>query len=229
MKDELLHTASHDLKSPLAAVNLNLELIRRHGTVADERGAEYLQRIEGSLSWMEKLITDVLDLAKLETGRALDIKLTSLNPVLEAALADFKSIAQNKSISLQVNLQEKSPEVPIDPILLRQALDNLLSNAIKFTEPGGEVTMSADQSPTSLHISVRDSGIGIDPKHVPHLFDRFYRVNHDRTSAVDGTGLGLAIVDRIVTQHGGQVQVTSAPDAGSTFEITLPLALSDSA
>ncbi|MFN8376432.1 MAG: tetratricopeptide repeat-containing sensor histidine kinase [Anaerolineae bacterium] len=222
MKDELIGTASHDLKSPLSSMMLGIDMLREHGRLDDRIGQTLLDRLDTSAERMRELISNLLDLAKLETGQELRMSEVALRPFLADAVETFQALAQQRQIMLTLELPEGDILISGDGLRLRQVVDNLLSNAIKYTPDGGRVVVLAEAHSEEVVVRVRDTGIGIPSQALPHLFERFYRVNDQAHAAVEGTGLGLAIVKSIVEQHGGRVWVESQPAAGSTFSFSLP-------
>ncbi len=223
IKDDVMHMTSHDLKNPLNNVKTAVHLLRKHGRLDDNEGVEYLDILEMSVKQMHGLIEGILDLAKIETGLALKLKPVDLRPFLEDNLFVFNLAAQRKSISLHFTPPERDLVVYIDPERMEQVFQNLISNAIKYTPDSGSVELAAYVQTDSVVIQVRDSGLGIPEADLPHLFDKFYRVNRDDHMKTEGTGLGLSIVKSIVGQHGGKIWVDSKVGHGSTFNVLLPL------
>ena len=218
MKSEFIFSATHDLKNPLASILLNVHLLRRR--IASEN-AEYLDKIEKQTQRMSNLIANILDLAKLETGSAIQLELASLSLLLEDLFEDYQPIAQDKKIDLHIQL-DTDPIFYFDTANLQRALSNLLSNAIKYSPTGGRVTVTASIVGESIHIEIKDRGIGISEADLPHIFKRFYRVNSSAADSIEGTGLGLSIVKSIIDQHGGSIAVKSATGRGTTFTVRLP-------
>lgn len=223
MKDEVMQMTSHDLKNPLNNVKTALALLRRHGSIEDERGKEYLDILEMSADQMQSLIGSILDLARIETGMALNREQTQLNPFLQKVHASFHFPAQDKRIELSFEALQDDVMVELDPERMDQVLHNLLSNAIKYTDTGGSVTLSATASGETVRIIVADTGMGIPEDDVPHLFEKFFRVQSESHLEAEGTGLGLSIVKSIVEQHDGEIHVTSVYGEGSTFTVELPV------
>lgn len=224
LRDEFVSTASHDLKNPLANIKLSADLLRR----AAERGDAQLQQkhlhnIATQVDRMQQLITDLLDIVKLETGRALVYERVPMEPFLQHVVEDFALAAQEKQINLRYQLSTAVTSAVLDHQQFRQALHNLLSNAIKYTPAGGEVVLASMAEDDTLLVEVRDTGLGIPAADIPYLFDKFYRVTNPDHMAIEGTGLGLSIVQTVVHQHGGAVDVTSEFGRGSTFRIRMPL------
>jgi signal transduction histidine kinase len=144
--------------------------------------------------------------------------------LLRETIELFTPMAEDDAITLQAQLATTLPAVPVDAVRLRQVLHNLLANALRHTPAGGTVTVASAATAAALTITIRDSGEGIAPEHLPHLFDRFYRADRARARDTGGAGLGLAIVRAIVQAHGGTVTAHSAGmGQGSTFVVTLPL------
>jgi signal transduction histidine kinase len=223
MKDDILNTTSHDLKSPLTSLDLNLQLLRRHGRIDDERGQHLLSRLEATTRQMRSLITDLLELARLETGRSINIESCDLVQLIQDALAVHQPSAQQKNIRVQVHSPISSLMLRLDARRMSQALDNLISNAVKYTLAGGTVEVQIQLATNEVMVRVADTGIGIPPEALPHLFERFYRVQDKLHLAVEGTGLGLPIARTIIEQHGGKIRVESEVGVGSSFSFNLPL------
>lgn len=223
MKDEVLNTASHDLKSPLVGIKQTVYSLRQHGRLDDSYGQQLLTEIEKTVSQMGHLISSVLDLAKLETGRALELKTDDVIPVIRSLIDEMREAAQRVGISFNADI----PNVPLmatfDQDRLYQVIRNLFTNALKFTPSGGRVHLWVREDIDHLSLSLADTGIGIPEYALPFVFERFYRVPEEDHRRVDGTGLGLALVKMIIENHGGTVAVESKVHEGSIFTITLPL------
>ncbi len=223
LKDDLINTASHDLKNPLASIFLSLGLLQQHLADHDLRIQKLLGRLKRDADRMRDLISYLLDQSYLETGSPLRLESLLLEPFLQHAIDDVQVLAGQKSISLHVSC---SPlRVRIDPQRMRQALNNLLSNAIKYSPPGTRVDLTAQAEGEHLRLTVADAGIGIPAESLPHLFQPFYRVKHPDHQAQEGRGLGLWIVLSIIEQHGGTIEVTSVEGKGTTFIAMLPNAI----
>lgn len=220
MKDEVLQTASHDLKSPLNSIYLTVDLLKRQSLTP--RQLNYTERIIRSADQMRTLIVDLLDLAKIATGRALSKEVTQLVELISQVIQAHHDIAERQEVNIILQAPEPSLKLPVDAERLRQVIDNLLSNAIKYSPPGATVTITVTPRDSDCLIQVIDEGPGIAPEHHARLFERFYRVDSSREK-VEGTGLGLAIVKSIVESHDGHTGVKSRPGHGSTFWFSLPL------
>lgn len=223
MKDEFLGTAAHDLKSPLSSILLSVDMLENHLDAGRmDRLRETTARIRNRVYWMRDLITDLLDIARLETGQGMEREVISLAAILEEARSDNARALEAREQTLDIDLPPDDLSLQADPHQLKRMFDNLLSNAIKFTPQGGTITVGVSAEPGTLTITVGDTGIGIDPADLSHIFDRFFRATSARDRGIEGTGLGLAIVQAIVEQHGGEITVSSEAGAGTTFSITLP-------
>lgn len=225
IKQDLINQVTHDLKSPISSIFFSLELVRRHGRVDDDKGKMYLNRIAASSNQMRKLVADLLDVVKLETGYSLQLQTTRLVPFINSLIEALLPDAEHKSIELRLDLQAIDPDSTVewDQEQMRRVFNNLLTNALKYTDVGGKVTVTVAQTNTEWLITIADTGIGIPEEALPRLFDRFFRVQNTDDNPVEGTGLGLYIVKSVVEQHGGRVRAESEYGRGSKFFVTLPL------
>lgn len=223
LKNDFVNTVSHDLRAPLTAISGYAYLL--HQEPLGPTGVEALAQIDAAVERMIRLIRDLLDLGRIESGLGFNKRPLDVEVVLKAVAAEMQPIATSKGLTLRLYaLNEQVPLVSGDPDRLHQALVNLVQNAIKFTPPGGEVALSAERLTGYLAISVSDNGPGIPPADQPYIFDKFYRVGQRarETRQAEGSGLGLAIVKRIVEQHGGRIELISALNRGTTVRISLP-------
>ena len=220
---EFVSNVSHELRSPLASVSLMAETLE-DGAIADEAVArDFLGRIRREVDRMNALVEDLLELARIESGREPEPHApVQLAPVMEEAVAQFRARAAQKRVRLEHETPQHLPAVMADQNRIGQVLTNLLDNALKWTEAGGAIRLWAEEQATAVHVSVRDTGAGIAPEDLPHVFERFYKV--DRARRDGGTGLGLSIVKHIVQMYGGEVSAQSRLGEGSTFSFTVPLA-----
>lgn len=224
LKDELLLTATHDLKNPLGSIAIWVGLMRYTLPESTPAQEQALSGIERATEQMRGLIHDLFDFARLETGRALSPSQHDLLSFLVIALHQFDSLAQHRQIRLTFVAQAGDAEVSFDPRRLKQVVENLLSNALKYTPAGGSVTVRISLNETHATVTVVDTGYGIPAEALPHIFEPFYRVQDDQHREIEGTGFGLAIAKAIVEQHGGEIWVESTVGQGSTFGFSLPLA-----
>jgi signal transduction histidine kinase len=171
---------------------------------------------------MANLVQHLLDIGRIEAGVGMEIEPCSMNEIATRAASVLRPLAEQKGLDFELNLPEALPMVKGNALRLEQVVNNLVSNAIKFT-PQGSVSVSTWSEEDHVLVEVRDTGIGIPPDAQKELFQKFYRVRTPETRGIEGTGLGLAIVKSIVESYGGQITVTSAPNEGSTFTVTLPI------
>jgi PAS domain S-box-containing protein len=222
-KDEFLATVSHELRTPLSAILGWAQVIRLKSD--PDMLARAFESIERNARHQVQLIEDLLDLSRITAGKLrLEIQPVDLGPVIVTALETVRPAAEAKAIRLGSHIQPGATVVMGDPGRLQQICWNLLSNAVKFTPPQGEVTVAVDRTQSSASIRVMDSGQGIEPDVLPHIFERFRQADPSLTRNHGGLGLGLAIVRYLVELQGGSVTAESlGKGLGATFTVTLPL------
>ena len=223
LKDEFLAVLSHELRTPLSAILGWAQILRRR---SDEKTLQQgLDTIERNARIQTQLIDDLLDMNRITAGKIrLDIQPLVPAAFIEAAVDTVRLAADAKSIRLELALDPGAGPVTGDPNRLQQVVWNLLSNAIKFTPQGGRVRVGLAQVDSHIEISVTDTGIGIEPEFIDHVFERFRQANASTTRTQGGLGLGLSIVKSLVELHGGTIRVTSpGKGRGTTFTIRLPL------
>lgn len=220
-RDSLVASVSHELRTPLTSILGYLELALDDTEVAEDTH----RMVDVAHRNSERLLILVTDLLNAATDgddtRSLRYQDCSIAEIVEEALDDQRSAANLSGIRLRGEIDDRRP-VRADATRVRQVVDNLLSNAIKYNRPGGEVVVSVRRVGADIRISVRDTGVGLTAEELAHLFDRFYRTESARQSAVAGSGLGLGISRDIARQHGGELSVTSVPGEGTTFLLALP-------
>ncbi len=223
LKSEFVATVSHDLRSPLT-------LMRGYATMLDmvgelnEQQKGYVSKIVIGVENMSHLITDLLDLGRIELGVDLQVEPVKVLDVLEKVTGTLRTQAAQKEIELSLELPKDLPHhIDADPALFHQALYNLVENAVKYTPEGGQVFVRVHTPEEDLVFEVQDTGIGIAPEDMPRLFEKFYRGKAREARARVGTGLGLAIVRSIAERHGGRVWVESEEGKGSTFYLQIPI------
>lgn len=224
IKDEFLATVSHELRTPLNAI-LGWATILRSSPQHRSDSTHALEVIERNARAQKKLIEDLLDVSRIITGKLrLDLRPVELNQIVENCIDTMRPVAEAKKLILRSKLPPVAVAVLGDPARLQQILWNLLSNAVRFTPEGGSVALHVKVIERQVVISVTDTGIGIDPDFLPHVFDRFRQADGSLTRAQGGLGLGLAIVRHLVELHGGTVEAESGgKQQGSTFRVSLPL------
>ncbi len=221
----LLADVSHELMTPLTAIRGYTQTLAMPGLAMDEstRG-RYFDIVDRETYKLEAIIGDLLDLAKLEGGgSALTIERVPVDDLFERIAERHDPLLRARNIELVRSVPEDL-ELDADLQRLEQALQNVASNALRHTPDGGRLELRGEAVDDKVRISVRDTGPGIPPEHLPHIFDRFYKADASRTAtgAVSGSGLGLSIVRAIVERHGGTVAASNAPDGGAIFEFLLP-------
>jgi signal transduction histidine kinase len=219
-KSRFLATASHDLRQPLQTLALLNGALRR--SVADADCLDILVQQEQALDAMSRLLNALLDISKLESG-AITLEPTDfeLATLFDEMRRDFAGVAASKGLRFAVDATQARAHS--DPALVGQVLRNLLSNAVKYT-PAGSVELRCETRGARLRLEVRDSGVGITPEQLPHIFEEFYQVGVSPNSSRDGYGLGLSIVQRIARLLDLHIEVASTPGQGSTFTFELPVA-----
>jgi PAS domain S-box-containing protein len=225
LRRDLVAVVAHDLKNPLNAIAMAGSLLSRQATAgADgDRARRQSAIITRASDRMNRLIHDLLDVSAIDAGRLeLDRQRIGLGSLVSEALETIAPLAQERAIKLvrEVDGIDEELELVADRERLLQVFSNLLGNAIKFSEDGGQVTLRGGRGGLGAEFAVSDSGCGIAPEHVPHVFDRYWRLRNQTRS---GTGLGLSIVKGIVDAHGGTVSVDTAPGRGSRFVFSVPL------
>ena len=220
MKNEFVHTISHDLRSPLTSVLGYTELIQRVGSI-NEQQIEFLDRIRSSVESITALVNDLLDLSRLEAGFDTRREFVRLENILKFALDTMEGQFKVNNLKLQLDIGKDIPELRGNPIRLRQLLDNLLSNAAKYSGKGSTISVSLHAEDSQIIFSVTDEGVGIPQTEQARIFEKFYRASNV-PDQVGGSGLGLAIVKSIVDSHQGRIWVESAMGKGTTFFVVLP-------
>ncbi|HNN13647.1 MAG TPA: PAS domain-containing sensor histidine kinase, partial [Anaerolineales bacterium] len=221
LKNEFIHTISHDLRSPLTAVLGYTELVERTGTL-NENQAEFMHRLQGSVQHMTNLVNDLLDLGRLEAGFDTRREMVHTDNILKYTLDVFDPQIKKKKIKASTEIASDLKPVRANPIRIRQMFDNLLGNAIKYTPDEGYVRVLLSMQDKQIVIRVEDSGPGIPAEEQTRIFEKFFRASN-RPQGVEGTGLGLAIVKSVVDSHQGRVWVESKAGEGSAFVVILPV------
>ena len=223
LKDEFLATVSHELRTPLTSILgwSNMLLAGRLEGEARDRALDIIHRNAQS---QNQLISDLLDVSRIISGKLrLDLRTVELTSIIEAAVEATRPAAEAKGVRLTTTLDPRSGPINGDADRLQQVVWNLLTNAIKFTDAGGEIAVSLGSVDSRVEITVRDSGMGIDPEFLPHIFDRFRQADPATNRMHGGMGLGLSIVRQLVELHGGTVRAASeGAGKGATFTVSLP-------
>jgi len=224
-KDALMGMVAHDLRTPLSGL-LGFAEIALEGIDSGEDPAtlrEDLDVIKSTAMEMNELLSDLLDVSRIEAGKVqFSPEQVDLAAFLGESRRRYELLAARKQIAFSLALPPELPPVSFDPLRIRQVLNNLVSNACKFTNPGGTITLQARTTPTSLEISVTDTGQGIAPGELDKVFQRYEQTSAQATAGEKGSGLGLAIAKRLVEMHGGKIWVESKPGVGTRFSFALP-------
>ena len=224
-KDQFLAILAHELRNPLAPIRSALQAMLQPGASA-ESNSRAREIAERQLKNMTRLLDDLLDVSRIREGRIeLRREVVSVSSILRIAVETSQPLISDRRHELTVDPSPEELWVDGDPVRLSQALTNLLNNAAKYTDPGGQIWLSSERSDGQAVIRVRDSGIGIDPLMVPHVFDLFVQGDHRTGVSASGVGIGLTLAKRLVELHGGRLDAFSAGlGLGSEFVIRLPVA-----
>ena len=220
---DFLADVSHELRTPLAALRTFNQLLMEKAGDDPEARAEFLESSAGQIERLDWLAQNLLELSKLDSGLVLlDLRPDDLRAAVESAVHQHDAAAARRGVGLTVDLPPAPIRIRHDPQRIGQVVANLVGNAVKFTPRGGSVRVAVEGTADGARIDVTDTGVGIDPGELPHIFERFYRGSRSNEARGSGSGLGLAIVRSIVDMHGGTVTVESGTDLGSRFTVHLP-------
>ena len=221
---EFLSDVSHEIKTPVASIQALAETMLDGLVTTEKQRERYLTGIVAESNRIGRLVGDLLDLSQLEAGEiplaAQPIRLTEFITEHTSALIPFLEL---KELTVETNIPDTLPPVLADPDRLDQVLTNLLTNAIRHAVPGTAISLSARTFQQQVAIDISNTGQGIEPEHLPYIWQRFYRVDKSRSRGDGGTGLGLAITHKLVIAMGGTVGATSTPGQTTTFTFTLPV------
>jgi two-component system phosphate regulon sensor histidine kinase PhoR len=221
VRQDFVSNVSHELRTPLASLRALVETLR-DGALDDPPAAHrFLDRMEIEVDVLTQMVEELLELSRIESGQVpLRLRPTLPSAAILPAIDRLRPQAERAGLKLHVDVPRDLPYVQADPVRIHQVVTNLVHNAIKFTEPGGEVTVTASAEAGQIRVVVADTGIGIAAEDLPRIFERFFKT--DRSRAAGGTGLGLAIAKHIVHAHGGEICAESTLGKGSRFSFTLP-------
>ena len=223
VRTEFLANVSHELRTPIFAIQGMLETLL-NGAINDSTvNRSFLEKAQANATRLDALLRDLINISQIESGdMKLSFRYFRLNEFLETIAKDYQPIAEQRKVTLTLELGTGADiEVFGDRDRLQQVLSNLIENAIRYNNAGGNVVVATERKDGFARVSVRDTGVGIPQVHLARIFERFYRVDKDRSREVGGTGLGLAIVKHIVEAHGSKVEVESEEGIGSTFSFHL--------
>ncbi|MGB9872952.1 MAG: ATP-binding protein [Anaerolineae bacterium] len=220
VRRDFVANVSHELRTPLATLKALVETLQESALEDPPAARRFLERMEGEVDRLDRLVGELLELARIESGRApLQMARVPVAEVVGPPVEGLRPLAQRKGLALTVHLAPDLPPILVDVDGMRRVVANLVHNAIQFT-PSGEVTVRAEWVGDEVVISVQDTGVGIAPEDLPRVFERFYKARGSRSG---GAGLGLAIAKHIVLAHGGRIWAESALGRGSTFYVALPM------
>ncbi len=220
-KSEFVATVSHDLRSPLTGILSYVELLQRAGPLNDQQ-KKFAEDIQSSVRLITSLITELLELDRIEAGFDVDLEPVNLVEVARQCIEQATHQLTLKGHTLNTDFAPDLPSIVGNPLRLRQMITNLLGNAIKYTLPAGQIKMSMRTDGPLVILQVSDTGVGIPIEDQPYVFDKFYR-SERHVGEFEGTGLGLAIVKSIVDQHSGRIWLESKEGKGTTFTVVLPI------
>jgi two-component system phosphate regulon sensor histidine kinase PhoR len=221
VRRDFVANVSHELKTPLTAIRGFAETLSNELS-SDEQHSRFAETIRTNAERMQRLIDDLLDLSRIESGGWMPTPVTvDVTVAATEAIAAYREEAKRRGVSIQLDV-DRGMTLRADPVAVRQVLANLVENAVRYTPSGGSVTVFARPENGGVSLGVRDTGSGIPPDHLPRIFERFYRVDPARSRAAGGTGLGLAIVKHLVEAHGGGVHAESKPGQGTTVAAFFP-------
>ena len=219
---------SHELRTPLTSVKSYTESLQDGAWKDPDIAPQFLQVISTETERMIRMITDLLNLSRMDQGKLqLEREYVSMNDLFSHILDRFDMVLQseayrNKNYKIQRDLTQRTLWVDIDQDKVTQVIDNIMNNALKYSPDGGTITCRLMETHNSVVLSITDEGMGIPRKDLQHIFERFYRVDKARARSMGGTGLGLAISREVLMLHGGRIWATSVENKGSTFFISLP-------
>lgn len=219
---ELIGNISHEFRTPLAGIKAMVETLR-DGAVDDKKVArDFLTRMDDEVERLTQIVAELTEFSRIETGKAeLSLKPVNLNLLIEEVIIQLSPQVERQQLSVDKKLVADLRSVQADKERVRQVIVNLIHNAIKFTSPGGKITVATQAHGGSVTVDISDTGIGIAKNALPHVFERFYKV--DRARSGRGTGMGLAIAKHVIEAHGGKIRVQSEEGKGSTFSFSLSL------
>jgi signal transduction histidine kinase len=224
VRSQFVASVSHELKTPLTSIRMYAETLAMGRTRDEETKFEYLETIVNESERLARLVDNVLDFSKIEQGKKIyRLGPTRLEEVAGSAARAMQFPLSQQGFELRLSIQDKMPELEADPDAIQQAILNLLTNAMKYSGDAREIDLRVSARNGDAVIEVTDHGLGLAPEEQKHIFEKFYRAPSHEDRLIAGTGLGLTVVAHIAKAHGGRVEVESAPGAGSTFCLFLPI------
>ncbi|RPI05622.1 MAG: HAMP domain-containing protein [Ignavibacteriae bacterium] len=223
VRSQFLGNVSHELRTPIFAVQGYLETLLGGAVDDPSVNRSFLEKAQSNLGRLNVLLEDLINISQIESGEMkMSLRYFRLNEFLESVTKDHEPLAAARGVTLTLALQTSNEDEAFgDKDRLRQVFNNLISNALNYNTPGGSVNVVSQKTDRGVHVRIQDTGVGIPAEHISRIFERFYRVDNNRSRSLGGTGLGLAIVKHIVEAHGSRIQVESKTGEGSTFYFDL--------
>ncbi|MCB9895537.1 MAG: HAMP domain-containing protein [Planctomycetes bacterium] len=223
MRQDFVANVSHELKTPLTSISAYVETLLDGASDDESVRVPFLQKIQANTTRLSKLVSDILNLSRLESGTGDESRQhLDLNDLADNCVKKHRESAEKKGVKLRMHRSAQPVIALVNEEDMTEAVDNLIVNAISYTPPDGSVDVTVRRPDTGLQLEVKDTGCGIPEDALSRIFERFYRVDKARSRALGGTGLGLAIVKHVSIKHGGRVDAESEVGKGSTFRISLP-------
>jgi signal transduction histidine kinase len=225
MKDEFVFIATHDLKTPVTAIDGYISLIEKKQPKFSEDIEKNFEEVKAASDRLKQLVNDLLQVARGESGTIkVEIAPVDIDEIITKVQQEVQVIADNKKVKLITNFDPSVKMVLGDALKLPEIIENLMSNAIKFNNPDGNVVVTTKKADKFLEIAIADTGHGIPIAEQPKVFEKFFKYRNEKTQDIPGTGLGLFVVKMLIEKMGGRISFTSAEEKGTTFTFTLPLA-----
>jgi two-component system phosphate regulon sensor histidine kinase PhoR len=222
VRSEFLGNVSHELRTPIFAMQGMLETLAQGALEDPEVSRDFVERALANTRRLNTLLGDLIEISRIESGdMKMSFRYFDLADFIRTTIAELLPTARQKNIDLTMEGDDGEVQGFGDKERLKQVMVNLIDNAIKYTPAGGRIAVTCREEGGGVRITVRDSGVGIPAEHLPRIFERFYRVDRERSREAGGTGLGLAIVKHIVEAHGSKVEIESEVGRGSTFSFSL--------
>ena len=225
LREDFVTNVSHELKTPLTVIKGSVETLINGALENHNEASYFINAIAKHTERLENLINDILNLSSIEqTIKKENISFSDckISDIVNSAIFLHETKIKEKNINFDV-IYDEDFMLPVNIKLFELAISNLIDNAIKYNVQDGKITLNANKTKDKIFISIEDTGIGISPKHIPRLFERFYRVDKEKSRNIGGTGLGLSIVKQVIKVHGGTINVKSNIDEGTTFTIVIPV------
>jgi signal transduction histidine kinase len=220
---EFVDNAAHEFRSPLTSLRLRIEMLQTHGGKNPDLSQRYLGQMSREIGFLQRLVDHLLALASVEGGESAPRTSLDLAPMLYEIADSIELVVRDAGMTFQMHVPDHLPNMLANDEQMNVVVRNLIDNAIKYTARGGTITLAAQSAGKEIQISVSDTGMGIPADALPHIFDRFYRVDRARSREQGGAGIGLSLVRAIVESYGGRIEAESKLNEGSKFTVWLPV------